>query len=359
MEGSPVYERLSIESKIKKYDVDFLNEDLSIDRLVERLNVSESLSNVVFVVDDFLNGLINTYGHKTIFITSSETTKSYRGVEGVIGKLLDCGITKDTHLVAIGGGIVQDAVSFSASILFRGIKWSYVPTTLLSQGDSCIGSKTSINFESYKNQIGNFYPPEKVFIYPEFEKSLSTTEILSGMGEMLHYFLVSGEDDLKFFMDNMNNASKINIVKRSLMIKKKFIEIDEFEKKERKLLNYGHSFGHAIESMMDYAIPHGIAVAYGMDVANFTSMKLGFLSEADYIRYNKTLRNIYKVCPIKSIDSNLITSFLAKDKKNTSTHYGFILTKKAGDMFVHMINKNQDMHNVIDEWFSSIEKDKL
>ena len=96
-----MYERLSIESKIKKYDVDFLNEDLSIDRLVERLNVSESLSNVVFVVDDFLNGLINTYGHKTIFITSSETTKSYRGVEGVIGKLLDCGITKDTHLVAI------------------------------------------------------------------------------------------------------------------------------------------------------------------------------------------------------------------------------------------------------------------
>ena len=229
-----------------------------------------------------LTNVLKKYNY--ICINATETQKSYSGIIPIIQKLIENGFRKNHRLVAIGGGITQDITAFISSIMYRGVNWIFFPTTLLAQGDSCIGSKTSINFEEFKNQVGGFYPPNKILIYPGFIDTLSEPEMKSGMGEMLHYFIVSGETDFlfykKFYKEAFIDKSILSkIIARSLEIKKGYIEKDEFDQNIRQVFNYGHSFGHAIESLTQYRIPHGIAVSYGMDIANFISVKMGYLPE--------------------------------------------------------------------------------
>jgi 3-dehydroquinate synthase len=168
--------------------------------------------------------------------------------------------------------------------MYRGVDWVHIPTTLLAQGDSCIGSKTSINFGKFKNQLGNFFSPKQIFIDVNFLKTLDKADLISGLGEMAHYFLVSSCEDFLYFKSEYHNAqNNLNILKdliiRSLEIKKSYIEIDEFDQNERQVFNYGHSFGHALESLTNYRIPHGIAVSIGMDMSNFMSVKYGYMTE--------------------------------------------------------------------------------
>ena len=122
--------------------------------------------------------------------------------------MINCGFRKNHRLIGIGGGIIQDITAFIASIMYRGVDWFLFPTTLLAQGDSCIGSKTSINFGEYKNQIGGFYPPHKIFINLDFLNTLSDKDIKSGLGEMSHYFVVEGEASFKMYKKNYNDYTK-------------------------------------------------------------------------------------------------------------------------------------------------------
>lgn len=170
-----------------------------------------------------LNRIINK---RKILIDASEKQKSYQELIPIINSLIDSGFKKNHRLVAIGGGITQDVTAFIASILYRGIEWIFYPTTLLSQGDSCIGSKTSINFGEYKNQIGGFYPPHSIFIDTSLLSTLKDSEIKSGFGEMCHYFIISGKSDFDFFNSSYKefgkNRSVLNsIIYRSLENKKK------------------------------------------------------------------------------------------------------------------------------------------
>ena len=240
-------------------------------------------------------------------IDANEENKSYRGVEKIIDTLIRSNFRKNHRLIGIGGGIVQDITAFTASVMYRGVEWIFFPTTLLAQGDSCIGSKTSINFGKFKNQIGGFYPPKKIFIDTCFLDTLSNKDLQSGFGEMCHYFIIAGEKQFYEYKDNYKNFSKDNaMIKKmlfnSLNIKKKYVEIDEFDTNERKIFNYGHSFGHAIESMTKYSIPHGIAVSIGMDMANFISFKFGFLNEKIRHEIRDFLKKIWKGYSIKNLD---------------------------------------------------------
>jgi 3-dehydroquinate synthase len=194
---------------------------------------------------------------KLMKIKAVESTKSYEGVIPFIEELIANGFRRNNRLIAVGGGITQDVTAFMASILYRGVQWIFFPTTLLAQADSCIGSKTSINFKKYKNQIGNFYPPEAIFIDTSVLNTLGEKDIRSGIGEMAHYFYVSGTEDVEFFKRECKEAltSRSNlqkIIQASLAIKKRYIEVDEFDRKERIVFNYGHTFGHAIESVTNY-----------------------------------------------------------------------------------------------------------
>ena len=255
-----------------------------------------------------------------IDIEAHETQKSYEGLIPIINKLIGEGFRKNYRLISIGGGITQDITAFIASIMYRGVDWIFFPTTLLAQGDSCIGSKTSINFGEYKNQLGGFYPPSRIYIDLNFLDTLSSADLNSGLGEMGHYFVVSGEKDFKQYKLDYASAlsNKIvlgNMIEKSLEIKKNIIEIDEFDQNERQIFNYGHSFGHAIESLTDYAVPHGIAVSFGMDMANFVSVKLNLLDPRVRIEIRELLQKIWMGYDIKQIDIEKFLDALGKDRK--------------------------------------------
>ena len=265
----------------------------------------------------------------TIVIQSNEDAKSLTQVIPIIDQLVQNKIRRQNHLLAIGGGVVQDITCFIASILLRGIEWRFIPTTLLAQADSCIGSKSSINLASAKNIIGTFYPPRQIWIDKTFLATLSETELRSGLGEILKVHAI---DSAKSFDDVASEGSELlrdfaMLEKRiydSLLIKKRFIEIDEFDKGIRNIFNFGHSFGHAIEAATEFHVPHGIAVTMGMDIACHISHARSLISKDDYQRMSVVLKSNYEPFRNVEIPREAMFDALAKDKKNTSTELGLI-----------------------------------
>jgi 3-dehydroquinate synthase len=311
---------MKIKSSIKDYNIEFSN------------NFKNSLLKIynegdIVIMDNNID--IPLKNIHLIKIDISENTKSFEYLPTLLDKILG-NFNKSNKLIAVGGGITQDIVSFISSILFRGVDWVFFPTTLLAQGDSCIGGKTSINYKNYKNQLGNFNPPNTIIICDSFLETLPEIDLRSGLGEMLHFYLVSGLSDYTFFKNNTNNIRIL--VKRCLEIKKTFVEIDEFDKKERLILNYGHTFGHAIEASNNYTSPHGITVSLGMDIANFISYQKGYINKATFNEIHNILKSIYKDLKIPNIEK--VVEALKKDKKNTNSNLTCVLTKGIGNMFL-------------------------
>lgn len=346
---------LTIKSSIRNYEVFFRQsvfESLEIELKSGDFVIIDK--NVYAHLNRDVQQMIKTNNH--IFIDANEKQKSYTALTQVIEKLIESGFRKNNKLIAIGGGITQDITAFIASMLYRGVKWIFFPTTLLAQADSCIGGKTSINIGEFKNQLGNFYPPTKIFIIPEFMKTLPKLDFKSGMGEMLHFFLVSGEEDFDFYRARYdeafkNNQSLLELVQRNLEIKKGFIERDEFDRGERQLLNYGHSFGHAIESLTNYAIPHGIAVSYGMDMANYISVKLGFIEDNVRREVRDQLGKVWAGTSLPILDVDDFERVLSRDKKNIGNTYQLILTKGMGKMIKYGIEPSSKFTGWLEDYF--------
>lgn len=346
-----------VKSKIHDYSVSFINN-------FEATLLGELKAGDFIIIDKKVKNLYyqklenilenNTY----IEIDATEQQKSYSGIIPVIQTLITNGFKKNHRLIAIGGGITQDVTAFISSILYRGVSWLFFPTSLLAQGDSCIGSKTSINFGEFKNQIGGFYPPNKIFIDLSFIQTLSDKEIKSGMGEMLHYFIVSGKADFEFYKQRYKEALKnklilSEIIIRSLEIKKGYIEIDEFDENARQVFNYGHSFGHAIESITNYEIPHGIAVSFGMDIANFISVKMGFIPVEVRNEIREITGQIWQGNSLAGIDVATFITALSKDKKNVGTKLGLILIKGFGKGFKDIIEADEVFENWLGDYLKN------
>lgn len=275
---------------------------------------------------------------KVVLIDALEETKSYQGVGPVISTLLELGLKRDSVLVAIGGGITQDITCFIATTFMRGIKWIFVPTTLLAQADSCIGSKSSINFDSYKNLLGSFNPPNYVYLSNQFLDTLDDKDFKSGIGEIIKLYLI----DKKYI--HPKDITRDNIheyIFGCLQIKKAFIELDEYDKGIRNILNYGHCFGHGIESATNFIIPHGIAITIGMDVANRLSYNLGFIGESKYLFLHEVLELNYRDFKEVPIDSNIVLKSLSKDKKNTGNNINIVLPV-GSDIKKHSFSNFED-----------------
>lgn len=259
---------------------------------------------------------------KIILIDALETNKTYNGCSIYIKKLIDLGIKRGQTICAIGGGIIQDIVGFITSIIYRGITWNFYPTTLLAQCDSCIGGKTSINFNNYKNLIGNFNPPSHIIINTKYLQTLDSREIQSGLGEILKVAFIDKFDRINLSILNKNiqqNTVDETLIKKSLEIKKEIIEIDEFDKGLRNIMNFGHTFGHAIESITNFKIPHGIAVGIGINIANNISRKLYNVRNNEFekilgtfLHVNEKYHNIFK----ESYSELSFIEALKRDKKN-------------------------------------------
>lgn len=347
----------NIKSIIHDYEVQFVTQ------LKETLS-NELIDNDFIIIDSKVKRLYADHldlvldKHKHYAIDATEQQKSYQGIIPIIQSLIDNGFRKNHRLVALGGGITQDVTAFIASILYRGVKWIFFPTTLLAQGDSCIGSKTSINFGKFKNQVGGFYPPNKVIIYPSFVDTLENAEIKSGLGEMLHYFIVSGKGDFDMYRSIFQKAfqdknAMSKIIQRSLQIKKSYIEVDEFDQHVRQVFNYGHSFGHAIESLTNYEVPHGIAVCFGMDMANFISVKMGFITDETRDEIRSVTQKIWDGYSIKNIDLEMFIKALSKDKKNVGSKLGLILNKGYGNIFKNIMDADENFRIWLKDYFDN------
>jgi len=296
-------------------------------------------------------------GNAVYVLDCNEAAKSYEGIVPLLEQVVNAGFRRDNKITAIGGGIVQDVASFISLIIYRGVDWIFYPTNLLSQCDSCIGSKISVNLGPYKNLLGGFYPANLVFIDVNFLSTLQQQDILSGLGEMLHYFLVSSEQDLQLFYKcapavKTNLEGVDQLIRRSLEIKKAMIEIDEFDRGPRHIFNYGHSFGHALESATDYAIPHGIAVSYGMDLANLVSAHWGFLPMSERNRIRTACEMVFRDVSLPLVDLSRYKSALMKDKKNSGSNLGLILSKGVGEMFKHSCSFD-DISGVVEQFFEN------
>lgn len=272
---------------------------------------------------------------RTHLLTAAEEEKTLQGVERACLFLQKGAASKRSHLVVVGGGITQDIGTFVAHVYYRGIPFTYVPTTLLAMADSCIGAKCAVNLGEFKNQLGFFQSPKRVAIWTGFLDSLSVEDVRSGFGEIVKLAIVSGREDydwLESFLSNngfsLHGASEA--IFRSLETKRRVIEEDEYEGGLRKTLNYGHTFGHALESLTHHEVPHGLAVAWGMDVANYVALRLGILDAGTYERIHALLARHFGTYVHMPYDSAALIAAMRRDKKAAGDSVTLVLPEKLG-----------------------------
>ena len=350
-------EPLSVKSHKHTYKVRF--EDDFSQPLREHLRDGDFLivdANVLKLYAAAVSPILETAKH--IVIEPTEEYKSYQGLTPFIDELISKGFRRNNRLIALGGGITQDITAFTASIMFRGVDWIFYPTTLLAQADSCIGSKTSINFGNFKNQLGGFYPPVEIVIDLRFLETLSSLDFRSGMGEMLHYYLVSGAEDFERMSKEYDAAFEDKavlhgLIRHSLDFKRGYIERDEFDQGPRNVFNYGHSFGHAIESLTHYEVPHGIAVSFGMDIANLISVKRGYIASDLRMRMQVLLKKNWGDVRLGTVAVDDFVAALRMDKKAVGSEIQVILTKGLGEMFKTPLEINDEVKGWLTECLES------
>lgn len=308
------------------------------------------------VVLDLYRDYLNIDENKIIEIEAKEEKKTPKESLDICEQLMIKGLRRQDTIVAIGGGITQDLVTFAASILFRGIKWIWIPTTLLAQADSCIGGKSSLNFKSWKNILGNFYPPNKIYVQEAFLKTLHYDDIRSGIGEILKVHLLSGKEASDQILEQMhileeNQNILSDMIFNSLKYKNKILEIDALDTGLRLKMNYGHSFGHALESATHFGIPHGIAVTIGLDMANFVASHQNNISKEHFIKLHNALRKNLNEKDFVAFDFNDFISALRKDKKNDSENYRLVIPIGDGEVELLPFSMNEDTDNLFRQYF--------
>ena len=266
-----------------------------------------------------------------IIIKPGEHYKNLQIVQRIWKALLKHHADRNALLINLGGGVITDLGGFAASTYKRGIRFINVPTTLLAMVDAAIGGKTGIDFNGAKNQIGTFAEAEEVIIDTAFLETLSQREIHSGLVEMLKYGFIADADMLKVDLENYQNC-----ILRAGEIKHEIVKKDPFEKGLRKVLNFGHTLGHAIEShclTIDHPLLHGEAVALGMDAALWLSVKQLGLDEKVLLDYEKQLPVLLSEAELVLSESDVhpILSYLVHDKKNKNDQPQFVLLKAVGE----------------------------
>ena len=277
---------------------------------------------------NFLNG------ENIFFVTSTEKNKSFKTYRKIINELLKKQYTKKDMLVGVGGGIVCDLTTFVAGTFKRGIKHTLIPTTLLAMIDASIGGKGGINFHSFKNQVGIIKQPDEIIICTNFLNTLPEAEYKSAYGEIIKYAFIS-----KGIYSLIKEGFKVDsdFISKCIDLKLSFVTEDPNENGKRKILNLGHTIGHALEAMSRGKISHGLAVAYGIRYIIERKYKLGLFSEEQRNKYNEVFE-FFDIGTIQ-IDNNKLKKYILKDKKMIDDQkLEFIDIDEVGDCRVKEIS---------------------
>lgn len=316
-------------------------------------------SDDVLIADEWFAKRIADSGKRVISLRGDEASKSLASIPESIIALRNLGANRQTQLVAIGGGTLQDVTAFIASVYMRGLQWVYFPTTLLAMADSCIGGKSSINVGPYKNLVGTFHPPNSVFIDPSLILTLSEDKRVSGLIEAAKICYCRGEGAFTEYMTlspaaKMSVAQAEEIIHCSLLAKKWFIEVDEFDKAERLLLNFGHTFGHAFEGASQFRIAHGVGVAIGMLCAISFGKKMG----RNYSSSNRVHTLEHHLLALLSGIPDLLTEIadisipdildrFETDKKHGTDLFTLILVAESGAVELNRLPRDRDTRNSV------------
>lgn len=345
------------EFQVKSNPYDYIVKFLTLNELIIKLEHYTQLnrSKHFLFVDSNVNRLYkNLWANQATYtIDALEKNKTVDSSFKLVDTLISYAFTKKETLISIGGGITQDVSAFTRSIYKRGVNWAFIPTTLLAMSDSCIGAKSAINYGTTKNLIGVFSSPREVLICVEFLNTLSQRDILSGFGEIIKLAIVGGEQTLEIFnnaINNSENSTNFNdkLIKLALLVKKSVIEIDEFEENIRKALNYGHTLGHAIEPLVDFSIPHGVAVSIGMYIENRLSNIYGQLSMNECETLNSLILKYIdreSLMFLKDVVLTDIIDNIKKDKKTLGDQVYISVPYKIGHFNMLPIEINSGFEN--------------
>lgn len=271
-----------------------------------------------------------------VVVQPGEQSKSLSVTEEVLTQFHKQGLDRKSCVLAVGGGVVGDLAGFASGCFMRGIKYVQIPTTLLSQVDSSVGGKVAVNIPQGKNYCGMFLQPQKVYIDIAHLQTLPDQIFLEGLGEVAKYAFISGDGLYDYLLENTrpilerNPATMTEVVKRCCTIKARIVEKDEQEAGKRMVLNYGHTFGHAIEAATGYTVAHGVAVAYGMRAAANAAKSWGVFSDSDYARHERLLDALGLATKPLDFNPTQAHAMLCKDKKSVQGNPRFILPTSIG-----------------------------
>lgn len=308
----------------------------------------EEFSKVVVVTDEKIpSEFLNQF--EKIIIPLGEQYKNIESVKKIWKRMLELGCDRKTLVINLGGGVMGDMGGFAASCYMRGVRFIQVPTTLLSAVDASVGGKVGINFEGVKNLIGSFNQPVAVLIDVETFKTLPEREFNSGFGEIIKHGIIADKEYFKMVTSKkprvFSKQELIEIIKRSCEIKARIIAEDEKELGNRKLLNFGHTIGHALESISletDYPLLHGEAVAIGMVAEAKISLEMGLINENEVDKIISSLENAGLPVKYKVKDLEKIIRLTSKDKKAESGKVNWTLIKGivGGAIINQRVNNN-------------------
>ena len=344
---------INIRSRLYDYSVDFVDDVLPVIRAAG--------ADTAYVID---HNVYRLYQEKfkdidpaKVFIMESvEHKKNMETVMEIIYFWKSIGVKKNWKVYCFGGGITQDVITVASNLYLRNIDWYFFPTTLLSMCDSCIGGKCGINLGQFKNQIGVFYPPKKIYIDVAFLHTLTEQDYLNGWGEILKFSLTRYPE----FYEEIKGISQFipckeieTYIYRGLLVKKEIIEEDEFESDLRRVLNYGHTFGHALEAYTENRIPHGEGVIWGIDVVNFIAWKQGLIEEKVYMDIKDFIKRAFLPQEIMIEDPDALFSIISTDKKVRGNVLSFAMLNGWSNLIVYPMTIDDDLKTLFKDYLET------
>jgi len=330
-----------------------------LDKLLKVVDQHKLNNNLFFVIDSNvyklyskdINLLLKQHEGKSnsLVIEVSEKLKSFTTMQKIYKEMLDKDYSRDTLLIAIGGGIIGDICGFVAATFSRGVQYVQIPTTLLSAVDSSVGGKTGINFGNTKNIIGAFNQPNFVLIDIDFINTLEREELLSGLGEVVKYAYLTNPNFHRYVKNNiqpvLNKNPKVftRIINESVRFKGDVVISDEKESGNRKMLNLGHTFAHAFEVETKFKLKHGQAVIVGIASALFLSYKLGLIEQPKLDELLKLIFLFKDEIKVSKINFENAISIMQRDKKNSAGKIKFVLLQDIGNIILDVEATNEDI----------------
>lgn len=344
--------KLNVQTKNNKYDI--LIKDGLINNIDEYVGASSKAflitnDNLYKIYPDFINKFDNK-----VIIKDGEEYKNFETFEFIINELLRQKIERKDKIVVFGGGVTGDLAGYAAASVLRGVSFIQIPTTLLSQVDSSVGGKTGFNTKYGKNLVGAFYQPDIVLIDPSVLRTLPEREIKSGMGEVVKYAFIekTASKNNDFYIYDYLKSSDFDyskIIYKACGLKADVVSFDEKEKGLRAILNLGHTFAHAIETITNYTeYTHGEAVSMGIKSAFELSLNLGIIDKQYYMdayeiidKFN--LAPFYKL----DVDKNKYIEIMKSDKKVLSSKIRLVLPVKKGEVKIYSDIDAEEIKKVI------------